>query len=346
MSDEITVREDGFAEVAVYGEAPWHRLGQSVEAAMTSAEAMQQAGLDWEVAQQPVYVAVGEIPDYKAYIRSDTGAVMTIASNRFTPIQNSEAFDFMDSIVGERLAMYHTAGSLRKGKRIWLLAKLPGDYAIKDMDKVDKYLLLANGHDGTLALHVQWTPIRVVCSNTLTAALGTNGRSNSEKGQRSIAGQRFVTKHTTGITGRVNDAREMIGLSEAYFEQFMAQAEMIAAKELNHQQLYEMIGATIKLEANEVDQIIHSDKYMPHQRAIQDIRHLFEHGIGNDQPGIEHTGWAAYNAVTEYLDHSSETREKDPVGVGAADARMNRSWFGTGQEMRQRSWDYLTQRLS
>jgi len=332
MPDEITIREDGTAEMAYHGDVPWHRLGKSVEGAMTSAEAIAKAGLDWSVEKHPAFdgYTFKDVPEVMFYVRSDNGKLLHTASPEWKPFQNWEAAALLDDIVGDQLAAFNTAGSLSGGKRVWFQMKLPGEYKIKGFDKLQSYLLLANGHDGTLALRVKPTVIRVVCSNTLDVAL--SGVSST-----------FSARHTRNMALDAEKIREVIGLTHSNFMSFARQAEEIADHKIRRSEFLAMLGHTLEMTAADVQTALVSDKYFPGQRDVKTINQLFSTGIGNYEPAIEYTAWTAYNAVTQYLDHA-EPR----IGATAAtqervdSARVNRSWFGKGQEMRQRSWDYLT----
>ena len=150
--------------------APWHGLGVRVEEVLGSKEALIQAGLDWKVEQTDVYAASGErIPGYKANIRDIDRSVLGIVGDRYKIVQNEEAFAFTDGLLGEGVK-YETAGSLAGGKIVWMLAKLPEKYIISG-DAIEPYLVFCNSHDGSGAIRVAMTPVRVVCQNTLNLAL-------------------------------------------------------------------------------------------------------------------------------------------------------------------------------
>ena len=151
-------------------EKPWHGLGTQVEEAPTSAEALRMAGLDWNVVQRNIQVCGGaKIQNYKANIRDSDGTVLGVVTDRYKIVQNAEAFEFTDSLIGGEVR-YETAGSLNGGRKIWLLAKLPETEIVGD--KTEPYLCFTNTHDGSGAIRVCMTPIRVVCNNTLNLALG------------------------------------------------------------------------------------------------------------------------------------------------------------------------------
>lgn len=157
-------------------QAPWHGLGNRVEHAPNSEEALEKAELDWKVIQTSIRTEDQmEIPGYKANIRESDQRVLGVVTDRYRIVQNSEAFSWTDELLGEGVR-YETAGSLQNGKKVWLLAKLPRIYNVTG-DNVSPYLVFSNSHDGRGAIKVAMTPIRVVCQNTLNLALNNAHRS-------------------------------------------------------------------------------------------------------------------------------------------------------------------------
>ena len=156
-------------------ETPWHGLGRIIMDAPASREALELAGLDWQVESRNIYSGTGAmIPGYRANVRSTDDAVLGVVSDRYRIVQNEEAFQFTDDLLGEGVT-YETAGSLQGGKKVWMLAKLPEKYIIAG-DEVTPYLVFFNSHDGSSGVKVAMTPVRVVCQNTLNLALGTAKR--------------------------------------------------------------------------------------------------------------------------------------------------------------------------
>jgi phage/plasmid-like protein (TIGR03299 family) len=167
------------------GTDPWHRIGTKLDAPATAAEAIEAAGLSWDVLLEPTYTRAPEfssgIPQfqetgYNAVVREDTRKVFGIFSQRYTPLQNKDAFRFFDAVVGAGEAIYETAGSLKEGRRIWILASLPGDIGF-DEDKMKRYVMLSNSHDGSAAIDMRFCTRRVICWNTFKMAMH-NGSTN------------------------------------------------------------------------------------------------------------------------------------------------------------------------
>lgn len=185
-------------------ETPWHGLGRIIMDAPASREALELAGLDWQVESRNIYSGTGTmIPGYRANVRSTDDAVLGVVSDRYRIVQNEEAFQFTDDLLGEGVT-YETAGSLQGGKKVWMLARLPRKYLIAG-DQVVPYLVIFNSHDGSSGVKVAMTPIRVVCQNTLNLALNTAKRS-------------WTARHTENVLLRVQDARETLQLASNYIK--------------------------------------------------------------------------------------------------------------------------------
>ena len=143
---------DGINEMFYCGEEPWHGLGTKVGHVLTAEEAIKAAHLDWTVEKREIYFKE-EIDVFKsanafATVRTDINLPLGIVSKNYKPIQNLEAFNFMDTLTMTKEAKYHTAGALFSGERVWILTKLPEQIVVLDEDVVDRYLLLVNNHDG------------------------------------------------------------------------------------------------------------------------------------------------------------------------------------------------------
>jgi phage/plasmid-like protein (TIGR03299 family) len=315
MAHRLSIREDGRAEMAYAGVAPWHGLGTAVPGVMTAEDAIRAAGLDWPVVSHPAFYA----PDadatefkrahgYKALVRGDNGAVLHVARETYRPLQNSEAFDFADSIIGTGAAKYETAGALDGGRRVWLLAELTrAPLIVAGSDEVRPYFLLHNSHDGTSKVRGILTPVRVVCHNTLSAAL-----------HGAKAGEGFALRHTAGIVNRADDARRALGLVLKSYDELGAQFSHLAAHSFTDASLADYVAEVFPLPTVGGDRAL--DNARARQRAAVQLAH---EGKGNDVSAIRGTWWAAYNGATELLDHagawkSGEGRMKDTVFGGRA----------------------------
>lgn len=214
-------------------ETPWHGLGTRVEEAPSSKEALALAGLDWQVVQKPVTTVDGlDIPGFKANIRSTDDQVLGVVTDRYQVVQNEEAFAFTDELLGEGVT-YETAGSLQSGRRTWILAKLPQKYIISG-DEVTPYLVFMNSHDGSGAVKVAMTPVRVVCQNTLNLALSTAKRA-------------WSSNHTGRIGDRLTEARHDLLYAKRYMGELGKAIDLLNRKRLSDRQVYEYIDALFPL---------------------------------------------------------------------------------------------------
>lgn len=208
-------------------EVPWHGLGTKVDEAPNSKEAIKLAGLDWNVNPTVIYDANGkEISGYKANMRDSDQSILGIVSDRYQIVQNSEAFEFTDSLLDEGV-VYETAGSLRDGKQIWLLAKMPRTTILGD--DVDPYLCFTNSFDGSGAVRVCATPIRVVCNNTLNLALETTKRS-------------WSTRHIGDLAGKLHQAKETLGLAQEYMKKLDEDADRLANTKLSDAEIESIVS--------------------------------------------------------------------------------------------------------
>ena len=305
------------------GAAPWHRLGKNVEGVATAEQAISAAGLDWNVVTEPVYVQGKEVPNKVAVVREDTGLVMGIFGDGYQVAQNRGCFGMMDELVMTDEAVYHTAGSIHGGKRIWMLAKLPDDIKVIPGDTIQPYILLTNSHDGSSALRIVLTPIRVVCANTLTVAL------------RAKEGTGFYGKHTRNLLTRAGEARELLGVAKAYFDHFGQQVDELVNTRMTVLEVERYLQELYEFKQDktyaEQDHRVRS----AYEGTLEQLGHPT-----NTIGGMSGTKWAAYNAVTRYIDHERPVRITG-AGLQADDKRLDNSWFGAGVQTRQKAYDLL-----
>jgi phage/plasmid-like protein (TIGR03299 family) len=306
------------------GARPWHGLGKELANVATAEEAILAAGLDWVVEPRSVFVATGpgsysEIPGKRAITRVDTGHVFNVMSDGYTPVQNREAFGFFDSVVGKGQAIYHTAGSLGAGERVWMLAKLPGELRIEGTDDVtEKFLLLSNSHDGTSALRMFFTPVRVVCQNTLNLAMSGRGK-----------GEGISVRHTANVMKNVQEAQRALGLAVKFYDTLGNTMNELANKAISRETLREYFNAIVPNNAD-------ADRNTRTENIRRSMEQNFLYGKGNHLPGIKGTWWAALNGVTEYVDHDRSARG---TGIDKVSNRLESQWFGSGAKLKAEAWD-------
>jgi phage/plasmid-like protein (TIGR03299 family) len=267
-------------------EKPWHGLGTIVAEAPKSEEALKWAGLDWQVNQTPLYTPHGKVDGYKANVRSTDGQVLGVVTDRYRVIQNTEAFAFTDELLGAGVR-YETAGSLQGGRKIWLLARMPREFIIAG-ERISPYLVFSNTHDGSGAVRVAVTPIRVVCNNTLNLALNTAARS-------------FSMVHTGDIRGKVNEAKQTLFMADQYMEQLGREFERLRKQKVTDSQVQEYIGLLLPLEKDA------SPVTVKNVRKLRDDLQARYY----DAPDLKSVGSNAYrfiNAVSDFATHADPIR--------------------------------------
>lgn len=306
----------------------WHGLGNVIATApKTTHEAMQLAGMDWEIKESPVITipAPGAKPilveGWKTLTRSDNNQILHVAKDTWTPVQNSDAFSFFDPFIQDGDASISAAVSLQGGKRIAITAKLKDGIAdVGKDDPVEAYLLLFNSHDGTLCLGIKYTNIRVVCHNTLAANLhGIN--AGRVKGEMEWMPKYVKLRHTSSIHNNLDAVREALDLSKRGFKYTIEEYKAMAKKDLSVELFRQYLTNTFAAD-------------IPEGKTIQDLRCYdaiaanFENGVGSDLAGK--TLWGAYNAVTEWTSHQRGGDSIDDVRN-----RLNSLWFGTSEKTNQ-----------
>ncbi|QNL49729.1 DUF945 domain-containing protein [Olivibacter sp. SDN3] len=287
-------------------EIPWHGLGTILQDYPTSAEAIQYAGLDFEVEKRPLFTLDTKmveadnhnglflpsinVPDYYATVRTDTDEVLDVVGSDYHVVQNVHAFDFFDSIVGGKNGiMYETAGALGKGERIFITAKLPGYIRIGKDDLIDQYLFLTTAHDGTGSITAAFTPIRIVCNNTLNAALQT-----TEKAVR--------IRHTANAQDKLKEAHKLLGISHTLgqeLKEIFNQWTKVRITDANVKRLVQLALAPNK----EVLEKIYSGREESlslqfNKKVDATLNYAFSDPTQTD-PNTMGTLYGCYNAVTD-----------------------------------------------
>lgn len=268
------------------GETPWHGLGTKVDEALNSEEAIKTAGLDWYVVQSPVQVDGNDIEGYAANVRSIDGKVLGITSDKYVPVQNKEAFNFTDLLIGTG-AVYETAGSLKEGKLVWLLAKLEGRKIMGD--EVQQYLTFATGHDGKTPVKVFDTSTRIVCANTYQLAI--NG-----------AKRIWSFEHSSGIHEKIAQSIETLKNARNYMDSLEERAIELYNQKINGDQLNKILDQVFG------DETLFIDQPMKQKRIIMLKDRLVEiYQNKNDLQNFRGTAWGVYNAGADLAAHQTPT---------------------------------------
>lgn len=300
------------------GETPWHGLGKQLAHPPTSREAIIQAGLDWSVDLNPITVLGREYPDFLALTRNTDQRVYGIVKpGGYEVLQNSSAFEFFDPAITAGLADYETAGSLKFGERVWILVRLKGEAGeIADGDLVNRYLLLSNSHNGKNGIIVKFTPIRVVCNNTLQLAH-----------QIETPFVRLVHSKKTQV--HLETLRDAINFSNQKFDETFESYRTLAKYKLSDQKALEYFKKVF-LNKNQQDK----ENVENTSRTLAKVIHLYHNDKTNNLPAIKNTVWSAYNAVTLFIDHFRSR---------SADNRVENAWFGLGNTTKQKAYDTALQ---
>ncbi len=307
MSHEIEM-VNGVAQMAYAGELPWHGLGQQVSDDITTDGMMKAAGLDWSVTKQPMYYMddlgeMGEVPGKSALVRSSDNKVMDIVGQDWNPVQNAEAFEFFREFVDTGDMKMHTAGSLKDGKMVWALAKVNDGFTIKTAqgeDSVESYLLFSNPHQYGKSIDVRFTPIRVVCNNTLTLSLNQNVDQYVRMGhQRPF---------------NAEDAMATLGMAHKKLETYKEAAEYLCQKSYTTDDMLNYFNQVFPSA---------SDRDSNKSREAQEVMHT--------QAGAalgEGTFWQLFNTVTYMTDHT--------LGRNS-DTRLQSAWYGQNQNVKKKA---------
>jgi phage/plasmid-like protein (TIGR03299 family) len=292
--------------MAYAGELPWHGLGTEVSNELTPLQMMQKAGVDWEVEQQKIVTESGlEINDKVALVRTSDNTLLDVTGKDWKPVQNQEAFTFFSEFVAAGDMEMHTAGSLKEGRNVWALAKVKESFDVFGEDRVDSYLLFSNPHQYGKAVDVRFTPIRVVCNNTLTFSLQSASKNSVKVGHRTAFDADTV--------------KETLGLASEKFAKYKEMAQFLGSRKISAESLiqyYNDVFPTTSRKEEKTPVVVYDDM----SKAAKMCYDALE-----VQPGAQFaagTWWQAFNSVTYYTDHLQGRNSEN---------RLHNQWFGYNQ---------------
>ena len=296
----------------------WHGLGTIVEQYPTSAEAIRYAGLDYEVIKSPLFTCqrnetIGDngeiveggqipVPNHYATVRTDNHAVLGVVGKDYEIVQNRNAFEFFDAIVGGGDGiLYETAGALGKGERIFITAKLPGYIKVGHQDMIEQYLMLTTSHDGLGSITAAFTPVRVVCQNTLNAAL--RNHSNSIK-----------IRHTASANDRLKQAHTLMGISGNLAGELEGLFNHWSTVRITDKQVKKLIQVAMAPNKETITnlELGKFDKLSTNYTNIVDS--VYEYALGSPTQQMETTAgtiFGAYNAITGYFQNVRKYNDDD-----------------------------------
>ena len=340
MAHELKFGDDGKAAMFYVGEQPWHREGVKLNQPPSAAEAIKAASLDWSLVKAPLFyhrtlTDTAVLPDTFAVVpdegwKDKKKPVLGIVSGPYEILQNKDAFAFFDPLVKNGYATYETAGALGSGERVWVLAKLNRSFEIAKGDKIERYLLLSNRHDGHGTVNVKFTPIRVVCQNTLSMAMQD-------------AREFFAIRHDEDLFRRLgNVADEMRDRIEARYLDIKTAFTKMQEVEIDEGQAENYFAevyadgevTTLPGPKNEAQEVRRREQLRRLERARIYCQNILDESktcrIDNSPPTV----WTAYNAVTEFVDHwRAQGLNGKPPSVS-----LNSIWFGDGQQRKLKAF--------
>lgn len=319
MAHEIDELAPGIHAAVFARQDAWHRLGVTLDRDL-SADDVMTAGLlgGWNVRKVPLTlnevtddgVTSMEVPDRWATVRTNpvtkaTEYLGTVGS-KYVPIQNEEHAGLLQALVDESGAVFDTAGSLRGGKETFITMRMPQDLLVGGADPINLNLVALNSHDGMSAFRFLVSPVRVVCANTQAAAL-RNARSS------------FSIRHTLNAGRELQEAREALGLTWRYVEEFEKAAEQLVATTYTNRQYDRFVERVLNIESKDKEKV--SPALEAHRQGMLQLWR-----DSDTLNGIRGTKWGAYQTVTEYFDHYAPTRgQQDPTFARAFRAASSQS---------------------
>lgn len=293
--------------MAYAGQVPWHGLGVSVINDLTPDQMLKKAGLDWSVDKVQAYVDYnGQKLDTgkQALVRSSDNRVLTMISEDWEPVQNATAFEFFNDFIMAGDMEMHTAGSLKQGNMVWALAKVKDSFSLfKGKDTVESYLLFSNPHEYGKSIDIRFTPIRVVCNNTLTLSLN----------QKSDMMVRL--DHRRAFDGDM--VKQTMGIAKNKLYQYKEMAEFLTSKTYKPDTVVDYFQQVFPLASTKLTE--------EEQKLKMSRPAATAHGVLETQPGAEYgagSWWQAFNATTFAIDH---------LLGRSADTRMQSSWYGANR---------------
>ena len=309
--------------MAYHGDVPWHGLGNSVPAGVNAEQMIRAAGLEWKVELRPARGAtiINKKKEYSRYevVRiprpstAETEVLLGVVSRRYQALQNVEAFEFFDPIVGDKKAYFETAGSLGEGERIWVMAKMPGAMEIVPGDDCLKYLLLSNTHSGDGSVIVKFTSVRVVCQNTLMLAM--------KDGQKA-----YRVRHSKQMQFKLDELSDFLALTQSVFLEAKHSFQRLAQIPMIGDRLDNYLSAVFPPTAAQ-------QKNKTHPARWDFLKEIFETRPDLQLRGVRGTLWGAYNAITMFEDY------KQPPGEELPEQRLDRAWFGGGADIKLKALD-------
>jgi len=296
---------------ASYRQPAWHGLGTVFEEEVSTSKMLELANLqDWNVRLEEIYPPANYSSDRKYNYVARTNPfnstqtdILGVVGERYRILQNEELFDFGDALL-DGGGRWETAGSIKGGRQVFGSLALERETVLDPSgveDKINSYLLVNTSHDGSIAIQASVTPVRVVCANTLNLALGSGvGRNRTVK-------QSYKIRHTQTAQGKIQAAREALGLANAYMDEFDLMAKAMIEQTITQDRFMDMVlTAYPRPEADKKGAV---SKWDTKVQLIEDIY------TGEFNHTIAGTAWGALNAMTERLDWHRSARKGNSESI-------------------------------
>ena len=319
--------------MAYAGKVPWHGLGVQVSDNMTPDEMLIAAQLDWTVSKRPAYTIDTPfwtedsqpipVPGSHFIVRDTDNKKLSHCGDDYEPFQNHDTFQFFKKFVSVGDMKMETAGSLRDGENIWGLAKIETSFELAGGDKIEGYLLLNSPHVAGKALTIMFTPIRVVCANTMAMALNTDGKS-------------FRVLHLQAFDDEIMAAaEEALGISEVKMNEFKEQTDFLSSKKAlpieTQNFIAELFQPQLLIERGKMEVANDIPLIDEFNKTSEQVHEAINLSPGADFVSAKGTWWGALNGVTYVLDH--EKRETERIAGGA----LHSGWFGQNANVKRRA---------
>jgi phage/plasmid-like protein (TIGR03299 family) len=333
---------DDIGEMFYYGATPWHEKGNRLEQPANAEEAIKAGGLDWDVDLEPIQTPGNPptaISRRMAVVRTDLrqgdpSRVLGVVHPGFRPLQNREAVKLFDTLLGKGERHYHTGGHLRTGEIIWLLARLPDEIRIGGEDMVEPYMLFTNSHDGTIAVDMRLTTVRVVCRNTLALAMRRGNSSHV-----------FKRAHRFNAASLAKEAGEFYGMWKAETKTLESEFQRMHTRPFTADSFRRLLERLLPYPRPPARMAMDVALHRRHETAMQKVNEaregiarVFSSGLSNGItiPPAEETLWGALNSVTAFVDHQQQVRGN----------RYAYILFGKGAALKRRAFDLALAELS
>lgn len=301
--------------MAYFGETPWHGLGQTLtdEDTKNVEKVREKSGVIWNVKERPLFslndngVDHDVVGGFKALRRSDNNSTLSVVTNDYKVVQPEQVFDFYKHFVDQHGFRMHTAGSLAQGKRIWALAEVGKEFALKGNDKVGAYLLLATSYDRSMATIAKFTTVRVVCQNTLNISM--------------VDGNKAIKVSHSAEFDREQIILDVEALGKG-FDNFHEQTKAMSERIVTRDEVVKFFLDVLYPNVENVDEMGTRQR-----NTMNNVVDLFHNGRGQAMAG--NTAWGLVNAVTLYVDHE-KGRSRDTA--------LNSAWFGAGEKLKDNAF--------